>query len=90
MFWTPYLLQHFYSMLLPQSAAGESNKYPLTKTSRSRDQLRIAAFTSAKKLITFMETNTQPVPLNKTILWSDGMRAQFRSRFVFILLSNFI
>lgn len=65
----------FTSCCCHKSAAGESNKYPLTKTSRSRDQLRIAAFTSVKKLITFMVTNTQPVPLNKTILWSDGMRA---------------
>ena len=37
----------------------------------------------------FLERKIQPLPLNKVIVCSDGMGAQFDSRFVFVLLSKF-
>ena len=36
----------------------------------------------------FLERKIQLLPLNKVIVWNDGMGVQFHSRFVFILLSK--
>ena len=46
-------------------------------------------FTSVNKLMAFLERKIQLLPLNKVIVWSDGMRARFHSRFEFVLLSKF-
>ena len=37
----------------------------------------------------FLERKIQLLPLNKVIVWSDGMGPRFHSRFLFILLSKF-
>ena len=61
-------------------------KYPVTITSESSDHSRIAAFCCVNKIIKLMEERIKPI--KKVIVWSDGMVAQFRSRFVFMLLST--
>ena len=60
--------------------------YPATITSESRNHSRIAAFSCLNKILKVMEERIDPI--KKVISWSDGMGAQFRSRFVFILLST--
>ena len=61
-------------------------KYPVTITSESSDHSRIAAFSCVNKIIKLMEEKIKSI--KKVIVWSDGMGAQFRSRFVFMLLST--
>ena len=65
---------------------GELMKYPVTITSESSDHSRIAAFSCVNKIIKLMEEKIKSI--NNVIVWSDGMGAQFRSRFVFMLLST--
>lgn len=36
-----------------------------------------------------METKFQMVLLHEIIIWNDGIRTLFRSRFIFMLVSNF-
>jgi len=57
-----------------------------TITSESGNHSRIAAFSCVNRLIKLMEEKIKPII--KVIVWSDGMGAQFRSRFVFKLLST--
>ena len=65
---------------------GKQMKYPVTITSESSDHSRIAAFSCVNKIIKLMEEKIKPI--KKVIVWSDGMAAQFHSRFVFMLLST--
>ena len=65
---------------------GELMKYPVTITSESSHHSRIAAFSCVNKIIKLMEEKIKSI--KKVIVWSDGMGAQFRSRFVFMLLST--
>ena len=60
--------------------------YPVTITSESSDHSRIAAFSCVNKIIKLMEEKIKPI--KRVIVWSDGMAAQFRSRFVFMLVST--
>jgi len=62
---------------------GELMKYPVTITSESNDHSRITSFSCVCKLIKVMEEKIKSI--EKVIVWSDGMGAQFRSRFVFML-----
>ena len=53
----------------------------------SRDHNRIAALTCLKKVIEEVE-RVNAVKYTKVVVWSDGCAAQFRSRFVFRLLTD--
>lgn len=68
------------------SEEGGSMKCPITITSESSDHSRIAAFSCINKLLNVMKEKVKPI--KKLIIWSAGMGAQFRSRFVFMLLST--
>ena len=65
---------------------GESMTYPVTSTSESSDHSRIAAFSFINKILKVMEERINRI--KKVNAWSDGMGAQFCSRFVFTLLST--
>ena len=55
--------------------------------SESKDHNRIAALTCLKKVIEEVE-RVNAVKYTKVVVWSDGCAAQFRSRFVFRLLTD--
>ena len=55
--------------------------------SESKDHNRIAALTYFKKVIEEVE-RVNAVKYTKVVVWSDGCAAQFRSRFVFRLLTD--
>lgn len=70
------------------SEDAELEKVPMTIVSEANDHSRINAFTCTSKVIDCVE---ERLPLLNTLkqvyLWSDGCSAQFRSRFVFNLLT---
>ena len=61
-------------------------KRPITVVSESSDHSRIVALTCIDFVIKEVEKHMK---LTKAIIWSDGCAAQFRSRFVFKLLSTY-
>ena len=69
-----------------RTEAGDLMKYHVTITSESYDHSRIAAFSCVNKIVKVMEEKINPI--KKVTVWSGGMRAQFRSRSVFMLLST--
>ena len=64
------------------------NKYPITIVSETSDNSCIAAFTYFNKVVEHMLEKID-VPVDKVYAWSDSMFAQFRSRLIFMLLSQF-
>ena len=64
------------------------NKYPITIVSEASYHSRIVAFTCFNKVVEHMLDKID-VLVDKVYAWSHGMTAQFRSRFVFMLLSQF-
>ena len=60
--------------------------YPVTITSESSDHSIIAAFSCVNKMLKVMKERINLI--EKVIAWSDGMGAQLRSRFVFMLLTT--
>ena len=66
--------------------SGSLIKRPITVVSESSDHSRIAALTCIDFVIKEVEKH---IALTKVILWSDGCAAQFRSRFVFKLISTY-
>ena len=67
---------------------GVLDKYPITIVSEASDHSRIPAFTCFNKVVEHMLEKIN-VPVDKVYPWSNGMTAQFRSRFIFMLLSQF-
>ena len=65
---------------------GQLMTHPVTITSESSDHSRITAFSCVNKILKVMEERINPI--KKVIAWSDGMGAQFRYRFVLMLLSS--
>ena len=65
---------------------GDLMTYPATITSESRNHSRIAAFSCVNNILKVMEERIDPI--ENVTAWSNGMGAQFRSRFVFMLLST--
>ena len=65
---------------------GELTTYPDTIMSESSVHSRIGAFSFINKILKVMEERINPI--KKVIAWSDEMGAQFRSKFVFMLLST--
>ena len=65
---------------------GELTTYPDTIMSESSVHSRIEAFSFINKILKVMEERINPI--KKVIAWSDGMGAQFCSKFVFMLLST--
>ena len=63
-------------------------KNPITIIMEASDHSRIAAFTCFSKVVHTIQFKMQ-VPLRKVYAWSDGMGEQFRSHFVFKLLTTF-
>lgn len=61
-------------------------KRSLTIVSESSDHSRVASMSCVKMVIEEIEKS---IALTKVIAWSDGMGAQFRSRFVFKILSEY-
>lgn len=68
------------------NASAELVKKPVTVISESSDHSRIASMTCVHMIIVEIEKFVQ---LKKIILWSDGCAAQFRSRFLFKILSQY-
>jgi len=64
---------------------GETVSKNITVTSNATDHSRIAAHTCIMKVI---EELSKTVKITKIHVWSDGCSAQFRSRFVFFLISR--
>ena len=60
-----------------------------TITSESSDHSRIAAFSCVNAVIKHAQEQIKPVQIHKVIVWSDGCAAQFRSKFVFMLMTYF-
>ena len=61
----------------------------ITVTSELPDHSRAAAITCVSKVIENVRENHQHLPLRINVfVWSDGCAAQFRSRYVFTLLST--
>ena len=64
-------------------------KESITITSESSDHSRSAALTCVMKVIEFVREKHQHLPLKVNAhIWSDGCAAQFRSRFLFQLLTT--
>ena len=65
------------------------NKEAITVTSETSDHSRSASVSCLQKVIHFVREKYTHLPLKlNVIVWSDGCAAQFRSRYVFFLLSN--
>ena len=62
---------------------------PITITSESSDHSRNAAFSCVNMIIQYMQKKTHPENINKVFVWSDGCASQFRSKFVFSLMTYF-
>ena len=69
--------------------SGEDNltKVPMAVISESNDHSRIAAFSCIVTIVD--ELKKLMGELRKVILWSDGCSSQFRSKFVFALITHF-
>ena len=68
------------------NSIGDLAKRPITVFSESSVHSRIAALTCIDLVVKEVEKH---IKLTKAIIWSDGCTAQFRSRFVFKLLSTY-
>ena len=68
-----------------RTTGGKVGNKNITVTSNATDHSRIAAHTCTMKVI---EELGQTVQIKKLNVWSDGCAAQFRSRFVFDLISR--
>ena len=75
-----------YNKLLIDNGDG-LKKDPVVVISESKDQNRMAALTCLKKVIEEVE-RINAANYTKVVVWSDYCAAQFRSRFVFRLLTN--
>ena len=65
------------------------NKEAITVTSETSDHSRSASVSCLQKVIHFVREKYTHLPLKlNVIVWSDGCAAQFRSRYVFLLLSK--
>ena len=62
---------------------------PITITSESSDHSRIAAFSCINTIVKHMEEKLHPEKVKKVYIWSDGCASQFRSKFVFMLMTYF-
>ena len=69
--------------------SGKDNltKVPMAVISKSNDHSRIAAFSCIVTIVGELKKLTNE--LHKMILWSNGCSSQFRSKFVFALLTHF-
>ena len=68
---------------------GKLEKESVTLTSELSDHSRSAAITCVMKMMEFIREKHQHLPLHINVyVWSDGCASQFRSRFVFSLLST--
>ena len=56
--------------------------------SEASDHLRIAAFTCISKVLNFVREKHNLPPEVTLHIWSDGCAGQFRSRYVFALVSQ--
>ena len=66
------------------------NKEAITVTSETSDHSRSASVSCLQKVIHFVREKYTHLPLKlNVIVWSDGCTAQFRSQYVFFLLSKF-
>lgn len=65
----------------------ELKKVPMSVISESNDHSRIAAFSCVITIVN--ELKRLVGPIERVILWSDGCASQFRSKFVFALLTHF-
>ena len=65
----------------------ELKKFPMAVISESNDHSRIAAFSCVTSI--FKELKKLVGPIDRVIMWSDGCASQFRSKFVFALLTSF-
>ena len=64
-------------------------KVPLTIVSEANDHSRIASFTCVSKVIECIEERLPLLTsLRRVYIWSDGCASQFRSRYVFSLLTH--
>ena len=65
------------------------NKKAISVTSETSDHSRSVSVSCLQKVIHFVREKYTHLPLKlNVIVWSDGCAAQFRSRYVFFLLSN--
>ena len=67
---------------------GVLKKYPITIVSEVSNHSHIAGLKCFNKVVEHMLEKID-LPVDKGYAWSDGMTAQFRSRFVLMLLSQF-
>ena len=66
------------------------NKKAISVTSETSDHSRSVSESCLQKVIHFVREKYTHLPLKlNVIVWSDGCAAQFRSRYVFFLLSKF-
>ena len=66
------------------------NKKAISVTSETSDHSRSVSVSCLQKVIHFVREKYTHLPLKlNVIVWSDGCAAQFRSRYVFFLLSKF-
>ena len=71
-----------------ESCEDSLTKVPMVVISQSNDQSRIAAFSCI--IVIADELKKLMGKLRKVIFWSDGCFTQFRSKFVFAMLTHFI
>ena len=81
------MFQYLHGLRLSRSE-GVLNKYLINIVGELSNHSYIAAFTCFNKVVKHMLEKID-VPVDKGYTWSDGMTAQFWSRFVFMLLSRF-
>jgi len=66
---------------------GELKNVPMSIISESNDHSRIAAFSCVTTIVNEMKRLIGSI--ERVIMWSDGCASQFRSKFVFALLTHF-
>ena len=71
------------------TTSGEIEKECVTVTSEASDHSRIAAMTCIAKVIDHMQLKIADNSIENIHIWSDGCASQFRSRYVFMLLTYF-
>ena len=67
---------------------GDLAKIPIAVISESSDHSRIAAFTCTNAIVNELKKRMED-SLKKAILWGDGCSSQFRSKYVFALMTHF-
>ena len=71
------------------TTSGEIEKECITVTSEASDHSRIAAMTCIDKVIDHIQQKFPDNSFENIHIWSDGCASQFRSRYVFMLLTYF-